>query len=164
MHLQDIERAAGEPFRQLGMGSVADEAPPTVAVLDEFVQCGRAWVCTDDDRVIAYLLIELVDGDAHVEQVSVHPACARRRLGSALLEVAAEWGRRNGLTALSLTTYAEVPWNAPYYRRLGFRVVPEDQWGPGIRAVRDSETARGLDRWPRVVMARPLGCTTGTAR
>jgi hypothetical protein len=47
-----------------------------------------------------------------------------------------------------------VPWNAPYYERLGFRRV--DDLTPGLRAIRAAEAARGLDRWPRVAMRRDL--------
>lgn len=139
------------------MAQVADDAPPTIAELLTFACDGRAWVDTDDaDKPIAYLLVEAVDGDALLEQVSVHPDHAHRRLGSSLIDVAAAWARRHALVALTLTTFAQVPWNGPYYERLGFRIVPDTEWGAGLRNVRRAEAARGLDRWPRVVMRRPL--------
>jgi hypothetical protein len=31
------------------------------------------------------------------------------------------WAQRHGLAALTLTTFTDVPWNMPYYERLGFR-------------------------------------------
>lgn len=90
--LQDVERAAGAPFRELGMGEVADDAPPTIAELAAFARDGRAWVSTDHaDKPVAYLLVEVVDGDAHIEQVSVHPDYAHRRIGESLMDVAAAW-------------------------------------------------------------------------
>jgi len=153
--LRELERAAGGPFRDLGMAAVADDEPPTVDELAGFQQDGRAWVATDDtDAPVAYLLVDVVDGAAHVEQVSVHPQHARRRLGEQLVATAETWARDRGLTTLTLTTYADVPWNGPYYRRLGFEVVPQDQLASGLRAVREHEAARGLDRWPRVAMRR----------
>jgi len=139
------------------MAQVADDAPPTIAELLTFSCDGRAWVCTDDaDKPIAYLLVEIVDGDAFVEQVSVHPDYAHRRLGSSLIDIAAAWARRHALAALTLTTFAQVPWNRPYYERLGFHVVPDTEWGAGLRTLRRAEAARGLDRWPPVVMRRPV--------
>lgn len=57
---------------------------------------------------------------------------------------------------LILTTYAEVPWNAPYYRRLGVSDLADNQIGPVLRAMRDHEKTRGLDAWPRVAMSRPI--------
>ena len=118
---------------------------------------GRAWVVTDDaDRPVAYLLVDIVDANAHVEQVSVHPSHARQGLGKALLDTATSWAQQRGLAALTLTTYSEVPWNAPYYRRLGFQMVPEAQLTEDLRRIREHEQARGLTTWPRVTMRRPL--------
>ncbi|WP_235530142.1 GNAT family N-acetyltransferase [Nocardioides sp. Root151] len=155
--LRAIERAAGEAFRAVGMAAVADDEPLSVDVLRGYVDGARAWVATDEmDRPVAYLIVDVVDGAGHVEQVSVHPDHAGRRLGSALIEEAASWAWRNGFTALTLTTFAEVAWNAPYYRRLGFRVLAPDQLGDELRRVRVHEAELGLDRWPRVAMSRPV--------
>jgi GNAT superfamily N-acetyltransferase len=88
--------------------------------------------------------------------VSVHPRAARRGVGRALLDHAAGAAAGEGLARLTLTTFTEVPWNAPYYERLGFSAVPRDELTPGLRAVVEREAAHGLDRWPRVVMRRPL--------
>lgn len=154
--LCDLERAAGEPFRALDMAFVADDETWTVAELEPYERDGRAWVIDDAEggTPIAYLLADVVDGAGHVEQVSVHPGHARRGLGRLLLETAAGWARERGLSALTLTSFADVPWNAPYYARLGFRVLPEAELTPGLRALRAREAAHGLDRWPRVAMRR----------
>ncbi|MZD06511.1 GNAT family N-acetyltransferase, partial [Streptomyces sp. SID5785] len=55
-----------------------------------------------------------------------------------------------------LTTFRDVEWNAPYYARLGFRVLAEDEVTPGLARIRAAEAAHGLDRWPRVCMRREL--------
>ncbi|MET8848031.1 GNAT family N-acetyltransferase [Amycolatopsis sp. NPDC004625] len=155
--LIDVEREAGALFRDVGMAAIADDDPGSVAELAAYQSAGRAWVSVDAaDRPVAYLIADVVDGCAHVEQVSVRPSHARRGLGKALIETLAEWAASRGLTALTLTTFAAVPWNAPYYERLGFRVVPEAEFGPGLRSIRLAEAARGLDAWPRVALIRPL--------
>ncbi len=151
--LREIERAAGQSFREIGMAYVADDEPPSEEVLGHFVSAGRAWVAVDDrDRPVAYLIAEVVDGDAHIEQVSVHPAASRRGLGRALIEHLVDWASARGMPAVTLTTFADVPWNGPYYRRLGFEVLPDEQAGPGLRDRRADEAARGFDRWPRICM------------
>ncbi|MGW4519707.1 GNAT family N-acetyltransferase [Amycolatopsis sp. NPDC004378] len=155
--LIDVEREAGHLFRALGMTAIADDDPGSVAELAVYQSDGRAWVSADDgDRPVAYLVAEVVDGCAHIEQVSVRPSHGRRGLGSALIETLAAWAGARGLPALTLTTFAEVPWNAPYYERLRFRVLADGEIGDGLRAIRRAETARGLDAWPRVAMIRPL--------
>lgn len=152
--LRELESVAGAPFRDLGMTAVADDEPPSIADLAGFQDKGRAWVVANDDEPVAYLLLDVIDGNAHVEQVSVHPDHARQGLGRKLLETAAAWAAQHGLPALTLTTYRDVPWNAPYYERLGFRVLTEAQMTAGLRSIRAHETARGLARWPRVTMRR----------
>lgn len=151
--LVGIEQAAGESFRSLGMDFVADDAPRSVAQLAPYVEAGRAFVFVDaDDRPVGYLLLDVVDGAAHVEQVSVHPGHARRGIGRALIERAMAWGREHGLPALTLTTYVDVPWNGPYYQRLGFSYLAPAEETRGLRVIRDRERASGLDKWPRACM------------
>lgn len=62
----------------------------------------------------------------------------------------------NGLPTLTLTTFADVLWNAPYYARLGFDVIPNRELSAGLRGLREHEAAIGLDAWPRVAMRRPV--------
>ncbi|MEU8991842.1 GNAT family N-acetyltransferase [Streptomyces sp. NPDC048558] len=155
--LQDIERAAGAVFRDFGMAAIADDEPPALDVLERYRSAGRAWVaCDADDRPVGYLICEPVDGALHIEQVSVHPVVARRGVGRTLLAYAADRAHEQDLTALTLTTFTEVPWNAPYYARLGFRVLDEAELTPGLRKIRAGEAELGLDRWPRVCMRRAL--------
>ena len=152
---QEIERAAGRVFADVGMPEIAADEPLPAAELDRYRRAGLAWAAADaGDEPVGYLLAEPVDGALHVEQVSVHPAHARRGIGRALLEHAARHAGAAGLPALTLTTFERVPWNAPYYRRCGFRVLTEQEWTPGLRAIREREAAHGLDRWPRVCMRR----------
>ncbi len=40
-------------------------------------------------------------------------------LGSSLVDHLDGWAAARGLAALTLTTYRDVPWNGPYYERLG---------------------------------------------
>jgi GNAT superfamily N-acetyltransferase len=161
--LQEVERGAGEVFRQVGMNAVADDEPLSVDLLRGYVDRGRAWVIADHaDVPVAYLIADVVDGAGHIEQVSVIPGQARQGLGRALLDHACEWALSNGLRAVTLTTFANVPWNAPYYERCGFRRLPADDLTPGLRRLRREEADHGLDAWPRVCMRRLLDVTNDT--
>ncbi|WP_305092497.1 GNAT family N-acetyltransferase [Prescottella sp. R16] len=154
--LQEIEVAAGSIFRSLGMDVIADDEAPPLSWLEQYRADGRAWVWAHRDRpAAAFCLVDIVDGCAHIEQVSVHPDHARRGIGAHLIDHVAEWARDRGLPEITLTTFTDVPWNAPYYARLGFAEVPDDDLGPGLRTIREHETARGLDDVaPRIVMTR----------
>jgi GNAT superfamily N-acetyltransferase len=160
--LREIERLAGERFREVGMDAVADDEPASVEVLAEYAIAGRSWVAVDDaDRPVGYVLVDIVDGDAHIEQISVRPDHQGEGIGRALIEQVRAWGTGIGGTAITLSTFAEVPWNGPLYEHLGFTVVPDRELGPELRAVRDAETAHGLDPTIRWCMRLPLASRVG---
>lgn len=156
--LQIIEKAAGRCFRDIGMPEIADDEPPALCELARHQQARTAWVAVDGgDMPVAYLLADRVDGNFHVEQVSVHPDRARHGVGRSLLDHLAGHAIREGAPALTLTTFLQVPWNAPYYARCGFRLLDDSRLTPGLREIREREAAHGLDRWPRGCMRRELG-------
>lgn len=155
--LIDIERDAGRAFAAIGMPEIAADDPGSVEGLEAHRAAGRAWVAADGrDRPVAYLLAALVDGALHVEQVSVAPAHARRGIGAALVDHLAAVAAAEGRAALTLTTFRDVPWNAPYYRRLGFAVVGPGEQGPELRALVAHEAAAIPGDAPRVAMRRPV--------
>ena len=160
--LREIEVAAGRSFAAIGMDWVAAHEPPPIEELEAYRAAGLAWVVVADRMPVGYVIAEVLDhalagpdrAALHVEQVSVHPAAAHRRLGRRLIERVADEARARGLGAMTLTTFRDVPWNAAYYERCGFAVVSEDGMGAGLRRVRADEAALGLDREPRVAMHR----------
>jgi GNAT superfamily N-acetyltransferase len=146
--LPGVESAADELFRARG---VVDLPPPASAE-----DRAGAWrVLAVGEPVLGFAVLERVDGDVHLEQLSVHPSAMRRGLGAALLAASVEQARAVGAARVTLLTYADVPWNGPWYARHGWRELPD--LGPGLRALRDAERSVGLDRHGRrIAMARPL--------
>jgi GNAT superfamily N-acetyltransferase len=155
--LRAIERDAARAFLEVGMPEIAADEPKTVAELEAFRAAGLAWVAVDDrDRPVAYLLSAVVDGCAHVEQVSVASSHAGRGLGAALIEHLAATARRERRPALTLTAFRDVPWNAPYYARLGFQIVDPADQGPELAALVAQEAVAIPGTAPRVAMRRPV--------
>ncbi len=150
--------AAGSLFRSLGMTVVAEAEPPAAAALSTAAAQGRVWVAADDqDRPIAVVMASLIDQNAHVDQVSVHPDHAGKRLGAQLIEHVHRWASGQGLPYLTLTTFVDVAWNGPYYRRLGFVAIPDGELAPGLADIRRHERDSLPDTWPRTAMRRPVG-------
>jgi GNAT superfamily N-acetyltransferase len=155
--LQAIEVAAGRQFVEVGLADVAAHQPHPADELEAYGLRGRAWVAVDDeDRPVAFLLAGLVDGRAHVDEVSVHPTHARRAVGRALIDHVAAWAMARDLPGVTLTTFAEVPWNAPYYLRCGFHVLDDHVLGPDLAGLLRAEQTRYGALHPRVAMIRPL--------
>jgi GNAT superfamily N-acetyltransferase len=154
--VQQIDRAAGQMFTDVGMPEVS-ELLWHFEALAACQQAGRLWVITEaDDRPVGFLVTDVIDGCLHIEQLSVDPGSARRGLGRGLLDYAAERAAAAGVPAVTLTTFADVPRNAPYYVRCGFRVLDDAEVTAGLRAIRQREASAGMDRWPRVCMRRDL--------
>jgi GNAT superfamily N-acetyltransferase len=149
--LREIDRETGPAFAAIGMREVADHDPPPVAELEGYRAAGRALVAVDErDEPVAYLIWSTVGGDAFVEQVSVAPSHARRGIGAALID---HLGHLTGLP-VALTTFRDVPWNAPYYSRLGFGVIEPGDQGPDLAALIAREAVRIPGDAPRVAMRR----------
>lgn len=147
--LRAIELSAGRLFVDVGMPDIAEHEPPTV---EELWSAPAVLVAVDDDdRPVGYAMCVRVDGQPHLEQISVDPAASRQGHGAALLDAVQAWA---GGEAVTLTTFTDVPWNRPYYERHGYVVVPPDEWTPALRDLVAHEATFGLDPTTRVVMRR----------
>ena len=157
--VQNVERAAGQRFLACDEPLIARCAEDPVFTNDElipFIERGRAWVSTERGTVVGFIVTGIVDGCAHVDEVAVTPAAGRRGHGAALMAVAQRWAARQDLPAVTLTTFRHVPWNGPWYMKLGFRELNEHEWTPGLRAVRSEEQRKGLPKELRIVMRREV--------
>ena len=124
--------------------------------LEKASRQGHLWVALADDVAIGFAFVELIERDsAHLEEIDVHPDHGRRGVGTKLVSRVCQWAAANGYASVTLTTFRDVPWNLPFYARLGFEIVPPAQVSPALRAVIDAETRRGLDPSRRVVMSWP---------
>jgi GNAT superfamily N-acetyltransferase len=152
--LQDIERRAGELFREIGMVEIADAEPYAD---DELAGAAAVLVATSEDAVpVGYAMVEIVDGHAHLGQLSVLPEQGGRGIGTELLDAVAGWARDRGDAEITLTTFRDVPFNAPLYAKRGYDVVPDAELTDGLRSVVAHEAELGLDPTARVVMRRVL--------
>jgi GNAT superfamily N-acetyltransferase len=154
--MQQIEIAAGARFAEVGLAHVAAHDPFGLDELAEYLAAGRCWVVEAEGEVAGYALADVVGECAHLEQVSVVPEQQGRGLGGTLVDHVVAWAADRGFPAVTLTTYRAVPWNAPLYERLGFRVLADDEITPALRAVVAVEVEHGLDPAERVCMRREV--------
>lgn len=159
-HLREIERASAARFITIGMPALAADEPTDVATLHRRSAAGHLLVSEGDGRTpVAFVMFREVDGCAYIEQIDVLPAHAGRRLGAALIDAVEAVAVREGWPALLLSTFREVPWNAPYYRRLEFEDLPDTTLSAALLEIRAEHIKRGLDETRRVFMRRPVTLT-----
>ncbi|MBM7805066.1 GNAT superfamily N-acetyltransferase [Geodermatophilus bullaregiensis] len=144
--LPEVEAAADALFASLGVTGL----PPAATAAER----AGAWrVLVAGRPVVGFAVLERVDRDVHLEQLSVRPSAGRRGVGTALLEAVVGVARACGARRVTLTTYADVPWNGPWYAARGFTEVRDA--GPELGALVAAEAAAGLpEHGRRVVMAR----------
>ena len=146
--LRAIELASEQLFLDIGIGPFSDSD-------DEDHLEHAAVVFASGDPPVGFACVEVVDGDAHLWQLSVRPEAGRQGRGTALVEAVCAWAVAQGLPGVTLTTFADVAWNGPFYARLGFTVV--DSPSPGLAAIRAHEKEIGDDAFgTRVAMRRAL--------
>ncbi|MES2094671.1 MAG: GNAT family N-acetyltransferase [Actinomycetota bacterium] len=89
-------------------------------------------------------------GSGHLEQLSVTPSAARRGHGRALVEAVKSESRLRRCKRVTLRTFADVPWNAPFYSSCGF--IERDPDSDFLRDLLAAEQQRGLGYGRRVQM------------
>lgn len=94
------------------------------------ISFGSCAVAVDSaDRAVGFAVVGTIDQSPFLEQVSVHTSVMRRGVGRALVDWAVTHASGR---LLCLTTYRHLPWNAPYYAALGFRVLTGSELGPEL--------------------------------
>ncbi|KAL9621647.1 MAG: hypothetical protein Q9160_003899 [Pyrenula sp. 1 TL-2023] len=174
--LPRLEIVGGDIFRTVGMVAIADDAPPALALFQASQETGHIWVATtqtsasspdDVQKIVGYVeihLLQLAEGQpqsAHIQQVTVSPEFAGQRIGARLVQHVEAWAMEQRFENISLTTFRDVPWNAPYYQRLGFSVVGDEELleakNAALKDVVDKELKVDiLAKWPRVAMRKSL--------
>lgn len=155
--LQNIENVADEIFRRVAMPWVLPMTPADIGLLERARRTGRLWVATDDaNRPIGFAVLRTLDGLAWLHQLSVLPRHSGRGIGGALLEETCAKAQQDRHASIFLSTYLGVPWNAPFYTRRGFNVVPLGQYTAAMRLERAHERQLGHPIWRRCLMRRDL--------
>jgi GNAT superfamily N-acetyltransferase len=156
--IRTIEFEAGQRFASVGMPGIADAPPMALALVERKIAACEIIVAVDADaRCAGFVMFEPQPARIYVQELDVLTSHAGRRIGAALIEQVAQLARVRQLPQLILSTYRDVPWNAPYYRRLGFRDIAQAELDAELIARRGAHIARGLDESKRVFMRRDLG-------
>jgi GNAT superfamily N-acetyltransferase len=144
--LPAVELSSGRLFEGVTLESTADpEETLPMAALNEALESNSLWVTVDSRDQPNGFVAAVVRGDeSFIAQLSVALEAQGQGLGRELMQTVIADARNRGLTAVTLTTFREVPWNAPFYAKLGFRLLDPDELSPHLVATLANEASRGL--------------------
>ena len=152
-----IEQAAGVLFRGTSEDWIVDDDGRGLDSYEAWRQTGHILVAVDEaDVPVGFAAVGPLDGQGYLHEIDVHPEHGQRGLGRRLVEAACDWAREQGFTQIQLSTFRHIPWNAPFYARLGFRELADSELGPDLLAERRHEADAGLDMTKRMFMRREL--------
>ena len=155
--LADIERAAAQQFLPylswLAISTALLEGLTTPGFLLRAQADNRLWVATCGHQVVGFIVIKFLPDICFIVELDVHPDFGRQGIGSALVNACGQSARERGFNQIWLTTFRKIPWNIPFYQRLGFEVMSEDSWTWEIEAIVQHEARYGFARDKRAVMA-----------
>jgi GNAT superfamily N-acetyltransferase len=107
-------------------------------------RAGLLWIALVNDSLAGFAACEACDDTLHLHELSVHRDAQGHGLGRALIAAAVAEARRRGLRAVTLTTFREIPWNAPFYERVGFAQIVGADLDARLAAILKREARRGL--------------------
>jgi len=149
--LQEVERAAAELFR--GSGLIDIDGMAVVSLTDHIasIEAGLSFVHEADGRVAGFAIGEWQDRDIYLHELDVDPAFQQRGIGAGLVRKFIEAAKAKDACNIYLATFRDPPWNAPFYRKLGFVDLPRSSYLPWMTAMEEIQ-ATFLDISTRVFM------------
>ena len=143
----------------------AEDLPPEMGqgalpfdLLERAVSEGRLFVAINlsEHCPVGFALATVVDDSGHLFELDVLPSHGRRGVGAALIAAVVAWAKQRGFPSVTLTTFRHLPFNAPFYERLGFQGLPENGLPGPLVELLEKEEANGLDRSTRLAMRLDL--------
>jgi GNAT superfamily N-acetyltransferase len=156
--IPDIESRAAARFAEWHVPHTVLAQTTPLETLAAAQTDGRLWVALSRaGEPVGFGLVEFLDTRLHLEELDVLPKHGGLGVGTALVVAVELWARANRFREIVLTTFRDVPWNAPFYLKLGYEIVDEADLDAVLLTWLQDEGARGLDPARRVAMRKRLG-------
>lgn len=155
--LPDIERSAGAAFLAiLGLEWVAGDAVMSGAHHQIYIDDGTVWIALSGSRRIGFVTTARHGDALHIVELSVESGYQGHGVGRRLLETAKTYAADNGLPALTLTTFRELPFNEHFYHKLGYRTLGSQELSQRLADTLQAEIDSGLPGDRRCAMRLDL--------
>ncbi len=151
--MQAIELAASKSFLAIdGLDGLAGQPGLPVERLQSYIRKGHCLVAHVGDAMAGFLVSQPFQRDLHIWEMDVSPEFQKRGIGAGLIRASMIDARNAGFSAVTLTTFRDVPWNAPFYARLGFEEITALDAHPRLAAELALEADNGLPMDRRCAM------------
>jgi GNAT superfamily N-acetyltransferase len=140
--LPGIERSAGEAFAGTAQAWVGGDVVTEAEAYPPLIAARSVRVAEADCRLVGFVHTEMMDDELHVWELAVRRDRQGQGIGAALMDAARDEALAHGCKAMTLTTFRSIPFNAPFYRRLGYEIL--DAPDPRLAEILAVEAARGL--------------------
>lgn len=120
--------------------------------LRRLIRKGHCLVAHVGDEMAGFLASEPFSRELHVWEMDVDPRFQGQGIGAGLLRACQIDARNAGFRAITLTTFRDLPWNAPFYAKLGFEEVTALDAHPRLASELALEADNGLPAERRCAM------------
>lgn len=121
------------------------------------IRHGHCLTVTSAGRIVGFAATRPYRRELHLHELSVAREFQRLRIGSTLLEALKIDAKNTGLRAITLETFRDIAWNAPFYERHGFAMIDDLASHPRLAGNLERAVAAGLPRERRCAMICPIG-------
>jgi GNAT superfamily N-acetyltransferase len=152
--LPSVEISAGTAFLAVpGLEWIAGDGVMSVSRHSELIAGGGCWVAADKSgKISGFLAGEAFSDALHICELSVISEVQGQGVGSALVKAAINWAEAKGKAAVTLSTFRDVAFNAPWYARMGFEELDPSSMTNRMAYVLSDEIAHGLPGERRCAM------------
>ncbi|EPL15575.1 GNAT family N-acetyltransferase [Pseudomonas sp. CF161] len=153
-----IETSAAQAFRMIDeLSWLADSPPMSIERHSQLIALSTCWVALDaENRPQGFLSAERHGSDLHICELSVMQSMQGKGTGRRLIEAAKDYARSSRLSFVTLTTFTNVPWNAPFYSRIGFQTKATTDLDQRLARILSEEYKHGFAPESRCAMAWPV--------
>jgi GNAT superfamily N-acetyltransferase len=156
--LPAIERSAAQLFHlDPPLAWLADAEVPDAAQHLQAIEQAYVWLAENSDgQLTGFVRAVGIDQHMHIEELSVSQAFQGQGMGRALVAAVIEQARVMRLNSVTLTTFRDLPWNAPFYQRMGFVELANVKADRHLRDALQAEAHHGFPAERRCAMRLPL--------
>jgi ribosomal protein S18 acetylase RimI-like enzyme len=155
--LPEIERSAATLFPEDVLPQELRTQTIPIESFEAAHQRSLLWIAvTLDNKPVGFALAADHGMTLHLEELDVHLDYQGQGIGKAMMDEVCQSAIKTGYHGITLTTFSHIPWNAPWYERLGFRRLNPEELSPELSAILRDEIQRGLNPKLRVAMLKRL--------